>query len=263
MRILLSSILAGVVGTGLGGLLTAMLGSKTSKMVSALLSFAGGVMISIVFYELIPEAIELTDTTTSIIGLVTGIVVALLLDALLDRVSLFGGHHHMGGQESAVDGHHAHALGVEDHKLLRSGVLMLLAIGLHNLPEGLAMGAAINQNMRFGLTLAMLIGIHNVPLGMAIAAPLVSGGLHKWKAVALTLAAGLPTVVGATAGAFLGGTSDLTLSLALSIAGGAMLYAVFGEFLPQSAEINKGYVPTLIQLAGILCGMLFTGIALH
>ena len=261
MRIILISVVAGVLGTGLGGTLTVLLGYRTEKAVSTLLSFAGGVMISIVFYELIPEAIELANTWITVLGIAIGVSLTLLLETFLDRVPVHAPihlHHDKHDHRQLEQPGH-----IPDHQLLHSGLLMLLVIGLHNLPEGLALGAAADQNNRLSITLALLIAIHNVPLGMAIAAPLVSGGLPKTKAVTLTFIAGTPTVLGAIIGAFLGGISSLSLSLALSLAGGAMLYAVFGEFLPQATSINQGRIPTIIQLAGIICGMLFTGVHLH
>ena len=96
---------------------------------------------------------------------------------------------------------------------------------------------------------------------MAIAAPLMGGGISKVKAVALTTLSGVPTIVGGAIGMLIGGISDVALALALTGAGGAMLYVVFGEILPQSSIMTKSRFTNIAALIGILVGLLIT--ALH
>ena len=120
------------------------------------------------------------------------------------------------------------------------------------------MGAAGHYDASLGLTLAIIIGLHNIPEGMAVSAPLIAGGLSKTKSVFITLVAGATTVVGAIAGVIIGGISDIAVAISFSIAGGAMLYVVLGEILPQSIVTNKDRVPTIFALIGIIFGILFT-----
>ena len=102
---------------------------------------------------------------------------------------------------------------------------------------------------------AAVIGLHNIPEGMAMAVPLASGGMRKSAAAAITALAGAPTVLGALAGFFLGTLSPLWLSLSLSLASGAMLYVVFGELLPEAYSIVSSGVPVFSALAGIVLGI--------
>ncbi|MCL1805451.1 MAG: ZIP family metal transporter [Clostridiales bacterium] len=259
MNIIIMSVFAGVLGTGLGGLFTALLGYRTDKAISVLLSFAGGVMTSIVFVELIPEAITHAGMSVCVAGLVVGVVVVLLLNEAIDMVSGLAGAKTL-LHESFQEFYHENKMFAGERSKLRAGMLMFFVIGLHNLPEGLAIGAAGNHDMNFGLTLALMIGLHNIPEGMAIGAPLISGGLGHRKAVLMTLLAGAPTVLGAAIGVLVGSISDAALAFSYAIAGGAMLYAVFGEILPQTMVISKDRVPTIVSLAGILCGMMLTRI---
>ncbi|MCL2545156.1 MAG: ZIP family metal transporter [Clostridia bacterium] len=264
MHVILLSALSGVVGTGLGGLLTAILGSRTDKTISVFLSFAGGVMTSIVFFELIPEAVAHMNMAVTVAGLVIGVLLVLALNLILDRVSgadrLASALH-----ESYKDFYHEDEIikgetAAHEKNMIHSGMLMFFVIALHTIPEGMAIGVAGNHNATLGFTLALIIGIHNVPEGMAIAAPLISGGLSKVKATLVTLLAGTSTVVGALLGLLFGGLSDLATALAFSTAGGAMLYAVFGEILPQSMVMRKDRVPTIVLLVGVVFGMLLTNI---
>ena len=255
MDIIFMSILAGVFGMGLGGLITAVWGSRTDKMISIFLSFAGGVMISIVLLELIPEAVEYSNTVITIIGLVIGAVMVMLLNDFLDKISS-SNYIKPKLHESYTEFFHSEKIIANKRNMLRSGMVMFFAIGLHNIPEGLAMGAAGNHDAHLGFTLALMIGLHNIPEGMAIAAPLISGGLTKVKTVMLTFLVGVPTVLGAIAGVIIGNISDFAVALSFAMAGGAMLYVVFGEILPQSIVTNKDRVPTVCALVGVALGLL-------
>jgi len=259
MNIIIMSLLAGVVGMGLGGIITVVFGSRTDKMVSIFLSLAGGVMISIVFFELLPEAVEYSNIGITVIGLVIGALMVLVLNGIVDRISRGNG----GGSklhETYADFFHTSEVIESKKSMFRSGIIMLFAIALHNIPEGLAMGAAGYHDAALGLTIAIMIAMHNIPEGMAISAPLISGGLSKVKTLILIMLTGATTVIGAIAGVLIGGISELALALSFSIAGGAMLYVVFGEILPQSIVTNKDRAPAIFALVGIIVGILFTQI---
>jgi len=248
----------GIVGMGLGGLIAALLGKVSSKVMCWMLSFAGGVMISIVCFELIPEGIELGGMAATIIGLVFGIIVVMIFHYLLDRFTIKKGGN-LDDHITQAGIHHENKF-IGNQRLLKSGVIMLVAISLHNLPEGIAIGAAGTHDIGLGVMLAVIIMLHCIPEGMAIAAPLIGGGISKVKAVILTTLSGVPTILGGAIGIFIGGISEFALALALTGAGGAMLYAVFGEILPQSSIITKSRFTTIAALGGIIVGLLITAI---
>ena len=91
---------------------------------------------------------------------------------------------------------------------------------------------------------------------MAVSVPLISGGMVKWKAVCVTAASGIPTVVGAVLGFWLGEIGALGLCLSLGFASGAMLYVVFGEILPQAIIMYRSKLPSFSAITGILVGIL-------
>jgi len=248
------SLFAGVFGMGIGGVFTALLGSRTERMTSIFLSFSGGVMVSIVFFELLPEAAELSNYVIMILGLVVGAVLVLGLNNLMDKITSSGGKTKL--HDTFAEFYHSSDVIAKKSNLLRSGMIMLFAIALHNVPEGFAMGAAGNYDASLGLTLALLIGLHNIPEGMAVSAPLIAGGLSKLKSVIITLIVGATTVVGAVVGVLIGGISDVAVAVSFSIAGGAMLYVVFGEIIPQSIVASKDKIPTIFALIGTIVGIL-------
>ncbi len=267
--IVLTTALAGVVGTGIGGLVGALLQKDSNRMVSLLLSFAGGVMLSVVCFDLVVEAIETEVGLPVVIGAVAlGVAVTYLLNWLIDRKT--------NPEVPHIDENHPktaddldeliHSDHLEHHKkdnklsLFVAGIVMACAIALHNVPEGMTIGASYAAGDgslgNAALLLAVLIGLHNIPEGMAVSVPLISGGMGKVKAVLITAATGIPTILGALLGYLLGEIGVLGLAMSLGFASGAMLYVVFGEILPQSILMYHSKLPAFSAIVGILVGML-------
>ncbi len=269
--LILTTSLAGIGGTGLGGLIGAMLQKDSKRTVSLLLSFAGGVMLSVVCFDLVTESIETNMGIWSVVGAIAfGVAVTYFLNYLIDRKT--------NPEVPHIDENHPktaddldeliHSDHFQEHQarkdgklgLFVAGVVMACAIALHNVPEGMTIGAsyASNDGAMGGaaLVLAVLIGLHNIPEGMAVAVPLIGGGMAKWKAVSITAASGIPTVLGALLGYLLGEIGPLGLTLSLGFASGAMLYVVFGEILPQSILMYHSKLPAFSAIAGILVGLL-------
>ena len=269
--LILTTAIAGILGTGLGGLIGALLQKDSNRTVSLLLSFAGGVMLAVVCFDLVVEAIETQVGVYAVIGSVAfGVAVIYFLNWLIDRktnpevphIDANHPHTHDDLDELIHADHFQQHRKYQDSKLALfvAGVVMACAIALHNVPEGMTIGASYASSDavmgRAALTLAILIGLHNIPEGMAVSVPLISGGMTKWKAVCVTAASGVPTVVGALLGFWLGEIGALGLCLSLGFASGAMLYVVFGEILPQAILMYHSKLPAFSAIAGILAGVL-------
>jgi ZIP family zinc transporter len=221
-----------------------------------MLSFAAGIMIGIVCFGLVPESTDVSSTAVSIIGLVAGILLIMLFNRLIDRFTTTTGDlkvHH-----THEELYHADQILRDRAKMLRSGIVMLVAISLHNLPEGLAIGAGSSHDIQLGIILVIMISLHNIPEGMAIAAPLLAGGMGRIKVVLITALSGAPTIIGGIIGILVGNISDAALAMTLSVAGGAMLYVVFGEIIPQSIVMTKNRLASIITLSGIIAGLALT-----
>ncbi len=269
--LLLTTAIAGVAGTGLGGLIGALLQKDSKRAVSLLLSFAGGVMLSVVCFDLVTEAIETNVGVFIVIGAVAGgVAVTYLLNYWIDRKTIPEIPHIDENHPKTADDldELIHSDHLEQHyvrndnklTLFVAGIVMACAIALHNVPEGMTIGAAYASNNgtmgSAALVLAVLIGLHNIPEGMAVSVPLISGGMGKGKAVLITAASGIPTVLGALLGYVLGEIGPLGLALSLGFASGAMLYVVFGEILPQSILMYHSKAPAFSAIIGILVGIL-------
>ena len=257
--LLITTFLAGVVGTGLGGLVGALLQKDSNRTVSLLLSFAGGVMLSVVCFDLVTEAIETNVGIWGVIGAIAlGVIVIYALNYLIDRKTNPEVPHIDENHPKTADDlnelihsdHWEQHYANNDNKfsLFIAGIVMAGAIALHNVPEGMTIGASYaSHNGVMGsaaLVLAILIGLHNIPEGMAVSVPLISGGMGRTKAVLITAASGIPTMVGALLGYLLGDIGVLGLCLSLGFASGAMLYVVFGEILPQAILMYHSKLPS-------------------
>lgn len=268
--LILTTAIAGVVGTGLGGLIGAMLQRDSNRTVSLLLSFAGGVMLSVVCFDLAVEAIETgVGVVTVIAAIAMGVAIIFLLNYLIDRKTNPEVAHIDENHPATADdldelihsNHYEHHHEKDGHsfELFLAGVVMACAIALHNVPEGMTIGASYASNNGVmgsaALILAVLIGLHNIPEGMAVSVPLISGGMSKPKAVLLTALSGVPTMVGALLGFMLGEIGPFGLALSLGFASGAMLYVVFGEILPQAILMYHSKLPAFAAIIGMLVGM--------
>ncbi|MCL2593458.1 MAG: ZIP family metal transporter [Defluviitaleaceae bacterium] len=244
LHIIIISIFADVFGMGIGGIITGIWGKRSSNMIRVFLALAGGVMLSIVFVELIPEAIEYSSLLIGISGVIAGGLIVFVLNILLDRILKL--------EKEKCEKDDASC---NNRNMIRSGWVMLLAIGLHNIPEGFAMGAAAAHDAHLGIAIAIIIGLHNIPEGMAVASMFVSGGFSRKKVIIITFLAGVPSVLGAYLGAIVGNISDFAVAVSLSVAGGAMLFVVFREMLPNSLAGDRKHVPIIAMLAGIALGV--------
>ena len=280
--IIVITAIAGVGGTGLGGVVGALLRRDSSRIVSLLLAFAGGIMTGVVCFDMItgalqPEGVsEPVNVFFVVAGVMLGYVVIWLLNVWIDRKTnhelehidadhpktaddldeLIHSDHYVRHESCSEDGGP-----VSRYQLFIAGVVMACAIALHNMPEGMVIGASYAGSRAAGplggagLVMAVIIGLHNIPEGMAVSVPLITGGSSRLRAVVITALSGAPTIIGAILGYCLGTLSPMWLSLSLSFAGGAMFYVVFGELLPEAILMWRSKLPAFATVFGVLAGL--------
>lgn len=273
--VVLVTFVAGVGGTGLGGAVSAFIKRDSTKTVSLLLSFAGGVMLAVVCFDLVLEALkppvngEAVGLPVVLIGMIIGFAIVALLNYIIDQKTNPEIKHidknHPKTADDLDELYHSNHLEKhmeESSNLFVAGLIMAVAIALHNVPEGMVIGAMYvgvdpaSLTSGSGFIMAVTIGLHNIPEGMSVAVPLIAGGMNRGKAVAITALSGFPTVLGAMLGYWAGSLGPVMNALALSFASGAMLYVVFGELLPESYLMWKSKAPALGIMGGLLLGML-------
>ena len=272
LYIVVITAIAGIGGTGLGSVISCLFKKDSNRIVSLLLSFAAGVMIAVVCFDLLSEALVESGVFLVIGGLAAGYIIIALLNAWIDKETNSEVAHIDESHPKTADSLEelTHANHLKEHMegrqprsgLFIAGLIMAAAIALHNIPEGMVIGSSFAKTAdelilnRAGITMAIVIGLHNIPEGMAVAVPLISGGMPKWKAVMITTITGAPTIIGALLGYYIGVLGPVALALALSFASGAMLYVVFAELIPESILMWKSKLPAMAILIGIVTGLI-------
>ena len=298
LEVILLCAIAGIGGTSLGGLVSiALMRYSSDKTTCWMLSFAAGIMVSIVSFGLLPEAIDLGGIVVSVASLIGGVVVVMFLNGVVDGISARRQEGHEddasddpasapaaspdAGHSAATASHASPAAGhsAQEHSpfhhspvelfhegsmienramMVRSSIIMFVALGLHNIPEGLAVGAGGSHDIRLGILLVTMVALHNIPEGMAIATPMLAGGIGRWKAFGLTALSGATELFGGIVGVFFGSLSDFTVAISLALASGAMLYVVFSEVLPLAVILLRSRSATIITVAGVIIGLLLS-----
>lgn len=229
MQSILYSFFAGT-STILGVFVLLLFGKPSKPVLAGLLGFAGGIMIAIALLEMIPEALELGSTFITVIGFLFGVALMFAIDRTAPHAHVFS--------PDALEVENPEHAPTANNPMLRTGYLVLFGIALHNLPEGLAIGAGLESSPQLGLTLAIAISLHNIPEGLAIGGPLRAGGLGRLKIILLTMAAGFMTPIGAIIGQLFFTISDIFVGGALAFAAGAMMYIALDELVPNANKLH-------------------------
>lgn len=229
----LLSLVSGLA-TGLGGLMVALLGKLSMRTYDTLIGFAAGVMTAIATLGLIQEALIQGSTMVSLLGIVVGAVALYALDRYLPHE-----HEHL-------------PFACTDTIAYRRGLMLFTAMTLHNVPEGLAVGTSFAAQPRLGILLAIAIAVHNIPEGVAVAGPFRACGMPRRQYLAWTIGSGLSEPVAALLGAVFVTLFKPLLPFSLAFAGGAMLYVVSDELIPESHSHGYEHQATFGFVLGFL-----------
>jgi zinc transporter, ZIP family len=185
-------------------------------------AFASGMMISASVFSLAQEGIALKSKFPSA---PYGVMVGLLLGALFFWLT-----------DKIVDHYH-----LENHSmakgLSKKGILIFIAMFIHSIPEGVAIGVGFaTGNFHFGLIMAIAIGVHNIPEGIAVSLPLKKDGASTWYCAWASILTSLPQPLLAAPAALLASHCEPLLPLGLGFAGGAMIFIVISELLPDAMK---------------------------
>ena len=225
----LASLLAGLA-TSIGAIPVLFLGDISHRVLDTMLGFAAGVMLSATAFSLLVPSIELGGVWPAAIGFLVGALAVNLADRLVPHSHFIMGDEGPSSSLSKVS-------------------LLVLAITIHNFPEGLAVGVSFGGgSVAAGLVVAMAIGLQNIPEGSAVAFPLVRVGVSRWRAFKIATLTGLVEPTGGLVGILVVTAASALLPSALAFAGGAMAYVVSDEMIPEShrkgheLEATSGFI---------------------
>lgn len=243
---LVSSLLAGLC-TGLGALPIFIRERWGARSQVVMLALAAGVMLGATMFSLLVPALDLASQSSG--SRLAGALVAgagLGLGALAIAVV------------HAVVPHQHFVKGPEGRATVDLGRnwLFILAITLHNFPEGMSVGVAWGNGVASGTAVTLGIGLQNMPEGLAVAAALIGDGMSRRRAFWIALATGLVEPVGGLLGALAVGLSDVLLPWGLAFAAGAMLFVISGEIIPETHREGIERRATFSLVLGFIVMML-------
>ncbi len=236
----------GVGGATVIGALLGFIFKKTShKFNDIVLSFAAGVMLAAAVFGLVLESLEYGgkySIVVTVIGVFCGALCVNLIDKLVPHL------HKLTGVDQEK-----HPSKTEQ---LNKVLLFVIAIAIHNLPEGIAAGVGFGTgNTAEALTIAGGIALQNIPEGMVIIAPMIASGMSGGRTFIIALMTGVVEVVGTLLGYFAVSISTAVLPFALAFAGGTMLYVISDEMIPETHAHGNERGATYSLLLGF-CVML-------
>jgi ZIP family zinc transporter len=269
----LLSLVAGL-GTALGGLI-AVIRRPGRRSFGFLMGMTAGVMISLSFLDLVNEAWKLQGFMTATIGFGGGAFLMFALDVLLPHIH-FGeretgsveiSNSECSGQSSGLasdsEGHgqksRRRQRSIADTALFKTGVLLAIGITIHNLPEGMAVGAGYAHLPQFGIFIAAAILLHNIPEGIATALPLCTSGVSRRDAFLVSLFSGLVEPLGALIAVLFLGTFRELIPGALAFAGGVMMFITLDELIPMAREYGHQHSCAIGIIVGSIIVFLLSG----
>ena len=230
----------GVGGATLIGVLVGFLFQKVPhKFNDAILGFAAGIMLAAAVLGLIVPSLEEGNIWITSIGILSGAIFLNLADKVTPHL------HHVTGVDQETHS--------EKQKNINKVMLFVMAIAIHNLPEGIAAGVGFgSENIGNAITVALGIALQNIPEGMVIVSPLILAGIKKKRVFLIASFTGLIEVIGTMIGFFAVSIATTILPFALAFAGGTMIYVVSDEMIPETHSHGYERMATYSLIIGFI-----------
>lgn len=249
---LLLTLFAGL-STALGGLIGLLAKRTNTKFLAAALGFSAGVMIYVSFVEIFKKALnslieEMGEKSGSWVC-VASFFAGMFFIGLIDRFI-------------PIDKKTKDTLNDNTSRfsLMKTGILMALAVTIHNFPEGLVTFIATLKEPSLGIVIAVAIAIHNIPEGIAVSVPVYYATGNRKKAFVYSLCSGIAEPVGALIGylIIMNFYSSIVFGVLFAFVGGIMVFIALDQLLPTAKEYSKGH----IAIYGLICGMIVMAVSL-
>lgn len=231
-------LLAEGLGVATGVMLFTKLNMKNKKFQGMMMGLAAGLMTAIICFDILPSAFEQGGVLVALVGVIIGLIIGLSL-------------------ENVTNGFTDKVYSKKSNSI-KTGIVLTLAIALHNIPEGIALGTLFAISPETGIKVALIVMLHSIPEGIAIAIPLQKGGV-KGKTLGVICATLASLMgIGAMVGFVASSLSPTVVTLAMGFAAGVILYIVCEELIPESKEVWNGRLTTVAVVLGIIFGILMT-----
>jgi ZIP family zinc transporter len=232
--------LSGVLGLTIGALTAYGIANRGNRFEGMLSGFTGGLMLSIIYIDVLPEAFGRAGLWVPLLGVIGGIVTVVIAEEII---------------QSKIPNRKKESLEVG---YLRTALIIAIALAFHNIPEGIAIGSLISDAVRKGLKFGIVITIHNIPEGMLIAIPFKKTGVSTRKMVFICFVISLFMGIGGYLGFVFSSASEIFMSVSLGVAAGIMLFITCGEILLKSSEKWKGRSVIASLVLGLILGIIIS-----
>ena len=209
---------------------------KSGKVMGMLYGATSGLMLSMICFDILPEALSKGRIDLVFVGIIIGALLGMLLDDLMPTI------------EKQCERCFSQSVG-------RTGLILAFGIALHNIPEGFALGALGHASVESVSRFLVVLGLHSIPEGIALAIPFKKAKTPFVILVGMGAFLGSMMGLGAILGYALSGIHDNLISTGLGVAAGIILYIVCGELMPESRKIWNGRLTTLATILGLMGGI--------
>jgi len=228
--ILLISVLGPIIGSFIG-----VIKKPSERFMYNMLAFAGGVMLSISFLQLIPASITLSSVYICVIGIIIGTIIMFFLDKLIPHI-----HPELSCQEHG-------------RNLKRTSIFLIFGIFLHNIPEGMSIVLGSSTAIQASLVIAIAISVHNIPEGICTSGPYYHETKNRLKAFLLSSTTAIPIILGFTLASMLRNLiSTNMIGLIVGATAGFMIYITGDEIIPTSCGEHTSHKTIFSLIIGIL-----------
>lgn len=261
-NVAIAFLLTGLAGlsTGIGSIIAFFVKTTNTKFLSISLGLSAGVMIYVSLMELLTGAMQTLGgllggrkgASIAIIAFFAGVLITALIDKLIPESK---NPHSVTSPE-----HAATALSEKNEKLMRTGMLTALSIGIHNFPEGMATFVSALQDPYIAIPIACAIAIHNIPEGIAVSVPIYYATGNRKKAFLFSFLSGLAEPIGALVGylVLMPFINEMTNGIIFAAIAGVMVFISFDELLPAAREYGEHH----LSIYGLFIGMAIMAMSL-
>lgn len=225
-------IFLGILSSVVGSILPYFIKIKGEKKIIFLYQLVSGIMVGIVCISMIPESIDISGMVVTLLGIVIGTLIVLVVDLIITKIN-------------------------KDTTLNRL-ILIISSMSLHNIIEGIAVGASLEHSFSLGISIFLAMFLHDIPEGMIVGVANLDNKKSLKKVIINSFVVGIFSGIGIIIGMFFGSISNFYTGMSLSISGGAMLYIVTKTLVAENNTNAKSYIISLSFILGILISTIIT-----
>lgn len=249
---MINQVLWSSLGLGLSSLFGSVIGLIVKKIPhkwnDIFMGFCAGMMLAASLVCLLLPAVESVSPSgwwQPALGVVAGVALVGLMDKFTPHL------HHLSGLDAEAHAHNAS---------LNATLLFVLAIALHKMPEGLATGVTFNSTESNAYAMTLTIALQNIPEGMVVVTPLLMHGISFFRTAIIAVVISVLEIIGVFAGYFIGDISTVFLPFLLALAGGAMLYVISDEMIPETHSHGFQKGATYALVGGVMAMLFIEGV---